>query len=216
MEERTYGFAAGGIYVDGIYAAVGDAVKAGDLLAELDRKDILSDIEDAKTELKKREAELERAGDTTAADREAFVLEELEKQLATLTENARIAERDVPVVARDNLLKEIKEQKKKLADTRDNHAFALDFAAKQVLAAAQKIRILEQMAAERAIYAGIDGMVTYAKAFGPKDRSVEDERVITVSDASESVYIVTGSGTELFEPGNVYPLKIGADGIPRA
>ena len=74
IREQTYSFPVGGIYVDRVYVSVGDSVSAGDMLAELERKEILAQVEEAEITVRKQEYALELAKDDSALRREYFYI----------------------------------------------------------------------------------------------------------------------------------------------
>jgi hypothetical protein len=90
----------------------------------------------------------------------------------------------------------------------DDYNFNVAYAEKRLEIAERKLDILLEMADERVIYASIDGVVSYAQRFSNEDRSVAGEKVFTISDTSELVYVVTGDEALFFTPGEVYPMKI--------
>jgi len=205
LKEETYNFAISGVYVAGVYVGAGDVVQTGDLLAELDRTDILNQIEDARFELSLKEVDLQYAGSGTDEARERLELDTLNAQLSVLP--------DVPEnrLARQELQTRIEAQSRKVEQAASDAAFAKELAQRQVDIANSKIDVLQGLANERAIYATMDGMVSYARSFQADSRSVESERVITVSDASQTIYYVTGRDVALFEVGQTYELTVGGE-----
>jgi len=206
FKEETYYFAISGIYVAGVYVSTGDVVKTGDLLAELDRKEILNQIEEAQFELSLKEVDLEYAGGGTAVEREKADLAQLNAKLALLPAVPTTAEE---TEARRDLEGRVAAQTKKIAQTEADLAFSKELAQKEIDIAKSKLALLQELADERAIYATMDGMVSYARNFKADSRSVESERVITVSDASQTVFFVSGRDVALFEVGKTYDLKVG-------
>ena len=183
IREETYSFPVGGIYVGAAYVSVGDYVNAGDMLAELDRKDILAQVEEAKLAVKRQEYELELAEDDSSIRREEYALKsQWQGKPAEYAEHYEKAYAD--------------------------YEFGITYAEKKLEIAESKLDILQEMADERVIYATIDGVVSYAQRFSPGDRSVADEKAYTVSDASELIYSVSGDDAQYFTPGEIYSMKV--------
>ena len=275
IREQSYSFPVGGIYVDRIYVSVGDSVSAGDILAELERKDILTQVEEAKIAVRKQEFALDLARDDTALRREAFYLElftgepvnlvemAANSAMDTVADEADAADEAVDVddvdttdvteaadevnsndgdamdeatvdvddadsaadepagdfvdtvddavdTAEDDHARqeEIRVRKAYFERPYEDYKFRVAYAERQLEIAQRKLNTLEEIADERVIYAGIDGVVSYAQRFQPQDRSVADDKVFTISDASELIYTVMGDEVQFFTPGVVYSMKI--------
>ena len=92
IREQSYSFPVGGLYIANVFFSVGDAVKAGDMLAELERKEILTQVEEAKIAVRKQEYALELAKDDTALRREKYRFQLLVDSIKYPAGNAGIAE----------------------------------------------------------------------------------------------------------------------------
>ncbi|MCL2059329.1 MAG: biotin/lipoyl-binding protein [Oscillospiraceae bacterium] len=192
IREQTYSFPIGGIYVDRVYVTVGDSVRAGDMLAELERKEILTQVEEAKIAVRKQEYALEQAMDDTALRREyynvQYMAEAQEQALEQPVDWAALIRRYDKAV--------------------EDYEFAVSYAEKLLEISQRKLDTLLTMADERVIYATIDGVVSYAQRYSNDDRSIAGDKVFTVSDASELIYSVSGDDTKFFTIGEVYQMKV--------
>jgi multidrug efflux pump subunit AcrA (membrane-fusion protein) len=200
IREEIYSFQVGGIYIDQIYVSVGDHVAAGDMLAELERREILTQVEEARIEVQRQEFALELVVDDTALRRDAFLIQSAYEQTTDLT----TAEGRVDAINFDELAAE-SEQFKKLYD---DYLFRVSYAEKMLEIAERKLDALLAIAEERVIYTNIDGVISYALRVTSQSRSVANEKAFTVSDASELIYTVMGDDALLFESGEVYTMRI--------
>jgi macrolide-specific efflux system membrane fusion protein len=237
VREQSYSFPVGGIYIDRIYFSVGDAVKAGDMLAELERKDVLNQVEEAKIAVRMQEYALEQAKDDTSLQRELYRMQSMinsavaaaaeaaaaaaEAAAATeatataadttaATEATAAAEAAAAEAANIEISAPVvfEPDSSRYGKMLDDYNFNVSYAEKKLEIAERKLDILLEMADERVIYATIDGVVSYAQRFSNEDRSVAGDKVFTISDTSELVYVVTGDEALFFTPGEVYPMKI--------
>ena len=191
IREQSYSFPIGGIYIDKVYVSVGDSVKAGDMLAELERKDILTQVEEAKISVRKQEFALELAKDDTALRREYYNVQATAEALENSEQTV-----DWPALIRQ------------YDKTKEDYDFQVAYAEKMLEIEERKLATLLEMAEERVIYATIDGVVSYAHRFANEDRSVANDKAFTISDASELVYSVTGDDALFFTVGEVYQMNV--------
>ena len=199
LREETYGFQVGGIYIDRVYVSVGDSVKAGDMLAELERKDILAQAEEAKIAVKKQEFALEQARDDSGLRREAFLISD-----QTGYEVSASAAFDPEYLAG------VSGTFNKIYG---DYLFRVAYAERMLEIANRKLDMLLSMAEERVVYSAIDGVVSYAIRYSPENRSVAGEKAFTISDASELVYVVTGDDALFFTAGEIYSMKVSKTNI---
>jgi len=200
VREQSYSFEVGGIYIDRIYVSVGDSVKAGDLLAELDRKDILNQVDEGRIAVRKQEFALELAMDDTSLQRDAYIISLMQKEIDKLV----LARKDVP----PEQAAELDAAKARYEKAHEDYLFNVAYAEQMLEIAERKLETLLEIAEERVIYTTIDGVVSYVQRFLPGARSVADERVFTISDSSELLYTVTGEDALFFTPGEVYSMRV--------
>ena len=73
VSERSYSFRAGGYFIDDIFVGFGDEVEEGQLLAALDRSDLIEAIEDARLDLRLAELNSRRGGNAGIGARQAEI-----------------------------------------------------------------------------------------------------------------------------------------------
>ena len=178
IREETYSFPVGGIYIDHIYVSAGDSVSAGDILGELERKEILTQVEEAKISVRKQEYALELAKDDTE-------LRRIEYSVNSGESNSESYEK-----------------------AKEDYTFGVAYEEKRLEIAERKLATLLDMAEERVIYTKLDGVVSYAKRYANQDRSIAGDKAFTVSDASELIYTVMGDDASFFTPGEIYSMKV--------
>ena len=174
-------FPIGGEYYGGVYVQKGDIVHKGDLLAELDTQGLDERISTAEADIASREMEIRHLAER----------------------------RDLEVANRRSLL---------AADASASQESAEDLAvrwdtriraAKESLAVAQeRLEELRASLAQRRLYAGIDGAVTYVRTISDGARSVEGEAFVRVADASNSVFFGQTENWELLPDGASVTLTI--------
>lgn len=180
VQTETLRYKVGGLYFDEAFVQAGDAVEAGQLLAQLD----LSGIED---EIKTCDVQIEKLN---------IRMETLEKNRALALERNRIEANGAAEA--ENALKqtnrEYDRQKQALED-------------EMTILKLQKAEYEQQMA-ERQLRAGISGTVTYVRSTKPGERSVAGERFMTIADATMSLFKTDTTYWAYFEPGQEFMITV--------
>lgn len=206
-QKEEYSYDKGDLLINAIYVKTGDEVKTGDILAETDNSSIKKNISSqeqtiAKIEMNIRQT-LENQEFNLKIEREN--LQNLQKkyentvsleksigkgnyiysanEISKLEENVKVQEEKI-----QNLIKEYE-----MANYENNNSLAIE-----------KVKLdnyYKQLESTR-IYATIDGVVTYIKPVNEGDKTVADEKLITVLDKSTSLFRVTGSNAEKFKLGD--------------
>jgi len=205
IREQSYSFPVGGHYIGNVYFSVGDTVKAGDMLAELERKDILVQVEEARINVRKLEFALELASDDTALRREKYKIQTLSKSTG---DGGEAASEDELEARKKQIEDELEAHRKQYDKIAADYEFNVSYAKRKLEIAQRLLDNLLEIAEERVIYATIDGVISYAQKFSAEDRSVAGDKVFTVSDASELIYIVSGDDALFFTPGETYSMKL--------
>ena len=218
IREESYSFRVGGIYIDHVYFSVGDPVKAGDMLAELERKDILVQVEEAENTVRKQEYALELAKDDTALLRDKAHIQamlgsdggaDLPVDGADLpVDGEKMRQAVIKAYGLAVLPARLEGYVGRYEKAYDDYLFNVSYAEKRLEIAERKLKILLDMADERVIYAGIDGIVSYAQRYTPENRSIAGEKAFTISDASELIFAVSGDDSKYFTPGRTYQMKV--------
>ncbi|MDR0819403.1 MAG: efflux RND transporter periplasmic adaptor subunit [Oscillospiraceae bacterium] len=73
LSEKTYYFPVNGYFVEAVYVNIGDDVTAGQLLAELDRSDLLEAITEAKYDVRQQEVNYGRSGYSSAGAKQVEI-----------------------------------------------------------------------------------------------------------------------------------------------
>ena len=67
---------------------------------------------------------------------------------------------------------------------------------------------LQDRYAERTLLSGMSGSVTYLKKISDGDRSIENERIVTITDTTVSVFVITGQSAHYYVPGEIVQMRI--------
>jgi len=161
---ESLAFNVGGVYFDEIFVEKGDLVQKGQLLAQLD----VSGLEESIEQRKESIAALERS------------IRNLEEQceLAVSAQERLLCALDPSQAAAQTTPEEVREgYQKQLVPLEDELSIS-------------RMRLEEEQAKleQRRLYAGIDGAVTYVRNVDRTMRSSEGELIISLADASSSVF----------------------------
>ena len=169
---ETYGFEASGEYYEGFDVAVGDEVKAGDVLATLESTELSDQIE-------KCEAEI--ASLASERDRNQALIELYDGRLAG---RAKLTGKPERADAR-----------------RRQYEAAIRTAEDRIAVLNVSLGELSTKQAERVITAQIDGTVTYVRTAEPGETSVKGRPVVTVTDLSSCAFSATVEHPEALSAG---------------
>lgn len=191
-KKESLKFTLGGLYIDKVYAVEGQAVKAGQLLAELEQENIQEQIANQQYQLEvmylKREHLLEdRELDLLKHD---IVLNDLKYEF----ENVHGLRNEV-------LQKQIEKRELSRLETDMEYAEQMQNLDDSIYIMELQLEEMQENLRERQIIAGIDGIVTYAVEVKNGDRSVKDKNMFTVSDMDTVVFTVEGEDAALFPVG---------------
>lgn len=177
---QSLSFSVGGERLRRLFVQPGDTVQAGDILAELE----MGDLEDRKGCLEREAAQLE------------LKLSQLEE---TRDLDVRKAQAAVDRAGSGDALREAKEAKERLETAYEQSKKELE---DTLFIREQELEELEEQIRQHRIYAPFDGSVTYCKTMEEGDLSSETEKVVTISDVTSSVFLVTGEDAALFAVGD--------------
>ncbi|MFR1475382.1 MAG: efflux RND transporter periplasmic adaptor subunit [Hydrogeniiclostridium mannosilyticum] len=187
-------FALGGEYISAVYVETGQTVKKGQLLAELEQGNIDEQIEAQEYTLSQSQVKLKHAKEDKALD-----LQKQELLCQSLEEQLQAAGQDTDTAALKSQLEAQRIEKSRLTVQYDNQIEALN---DDIYIQNKKLSQLRQEKSRRQIYASIDGTATYVQQVEEGERSVKDERFITISDMETSVFVVKGEDCEYFKTGD--------------
>lgn len=177
------GFQVGDEKIARVYVSVGDTVKAGDVLMELDITDLQDQIRQQENQLEDLNLQLEHLYETESLQLSQAQLQDqqaAENSIAGWTSQA------------DSVLEQYGSQARQLRNS--------------IQVTELRLEELEEKIRERQIIASIDGTVTYLYDFQEGERSVEEKKVITLSDMSQALFEVYSDNGNLLESGQTYTL----------
>jgi multidrug efflux pump subunit AcrA (membrane-fusion protein) len=187
-EELSYNVA--GESYSGIFVSVGDNVKKGDLVAELDthvEKELLAKLLSDRTELETKLSLIKEKKDLTVKRAE------LVYEAASASERLRL---ETPSEAGASFDSEIFETEDAL--------YKLD----------EQIDFYEKRIEDGRLYAGMDGTVTYVKEIGPKSTTVSGAKLIVIADLSTSLLKSYTFFKDFFPKGSKFDAEIDGRSYP--
>ena len=176
-------FPIGGEYIGHVYVSLGDEVKAGDVLMELDLTNVENQIEAQEIEL----------------DSLYLQLSQLYEQEALALEEARILDRQ----AADNEVQGWTSRESGVYATYGQQIQAIN---NTITISEARLAELQADKAKRQLIATIDGVVTDLYNFDEGERSTKDRTVIQISNMDEALFEVYSTNTNLLEMGQTYTL----------
>lgn len=176
-------FTIGGEYIGHVYVSLGDEVKAGDVLMELDLTQIESQIEAQQTQI----------------DSLYLQLSQLYEQEALALEEARILDRQ----AADNKTPGWTSRESGVYATYGQQIQAIN---NTITIAEARLSELKEEKSKRQLIATIDGTVTDLYNFEEGERSTKDRTVVQVSNMDEALFEVYSTNTNLLVMGETYTL----------
>lgn len=182
VQTEALRYTVGGLYFDEFFVEVGDSVTKGQLLAQLDLAGVESQIESSNMQIMK-----------------------LSMRLSALEENRALA------LERQRLLMDTStsaELSEALADVNEQYNIQKQALLDELEIAQLQLSEYEQQLAERQLRAGIDGTVTYVRSVKSGDRSAAGDRVISIADATTSLFRAETKLWDRFEPGQEYVITV--------
>ena len=178
VQQEKLCFSVSGELVDKIFVEAGESVRAGQVLAQLQLGDVESQIEGCE----QRIASLEMS------------LRQLEERRAIDLRRVQIRYGQDSREATEQVEERYDKQKQSLSDS--------------LFLERERLAEYRQRLSDRQIVAGIDGTVTYVRKFADGARSALGERVLTVSDASLSLFRADTDQWQHFHEGDVYTIVV--------
>lgn len=177
-------FDIGGEYISNVYVELGDTVKAGDVLMELNVSAINQQIVEQQQQLQSLRTQIN--GLYT------------ERDLAL--EAARVEDQQAAALGNENW----SSREESVEETYDRQIGSL---ALTINVAQQRLEELNNEKAQRQLIAGIDGVVTSMRWRDDNYRTVKGETLIEVSDMSGAMFVAYSSNASLLEEGGSYMLE---------
>lgn len=175
----------GGIYYDENFVEVGDSVEAGQLLAQLE----LGDVEER---IKSCEVQAEK----------------LSMSLTALEENRALALARQRISMQGGDSQDLREALREVNKQYDAQKAALE---EQALLNNMRLEEYEKELSDRQLRASFAGTITYIRNIKDGDRSVADERFITIADSTMSLFRAETQYWNVFEPGTEFIIMVGKE-----
>lgn len=182
VQTEVLRYPVGGVYYDETFVEVGDSVVAGQLLSQLQLSGVQDNIENCKRQIEK-----------------------LNIRLAAVEENRALAIEKQRILMKESTAAALNEQLESIHEQYDAQKQSLT---DELHLTEVQLSEYELQLAQRQLFAGIDGTVTYIRSVQNGDRSVEGDRFITIADASMSLFRADTDLWELFEPGQEYLITV--------
>lgn len=175
LQTVSLSFPLNGIPYGDVYVHAGDAVSEGELMMELDTKQLLDNVEKEQTSIDTNTRTIRQLEENRALD------------LLALEYRSSSMEYSRYLQSVDELNGRYDTQIRELTDSNEISQIKIDDYNEEI--------------EKRRIYAPFDCVVTYIFQPNPDDLSQTTKRVVTISDASLSLFKGTTEFFELFEPG---------------
>ncbi len=169
-------FKIGGEYFGEIFVKVGDSVKKGQLLAQLNLDGVGDRIESCRMQIDK-----------------------LGMRIAALEENRALALDRQRILHDQSTREELNRALESVNEQYDSQKRSLE---DELEIALLQLSEYEQELSDRQLRAGIDGTVTFVRGVRSGDRSVAGERFMTIADARVSLFRSETKLWNEFEPGD--------------
>lgn len=181
-------FEASGIRVDTMFVEMGTQVQKGDLLGQLE-------MEDLEIEEERQEADLEKM---------RLSKEHLEEKHELEARRMNIQIGQAEGSQRTKLWKQ-----KTTMD--ENYTLDLQQAENDISIQEKRLQETEKKIADRRVYAGISGVVTYVRPYEEGDVSGENETAVMVSDVESSAFMMEGDDCAFFTVGDIIQISYKQD-----
>ena len=179
-------FSVGGERIAHVYVSVGDEVKKGDLLIELDISTIEAEITSQNDQIDQLSLSLSHLYASLAIDLEQA---ELLDQQAEANNVANWSSRQTAVQA--------------------SYYTQISSVSNQLEVAQARLTELELEKEKRQLRASIDGIVSQMSSFYRGERSVKDREIITIVDMEEALFEVYSNNSSLLKDGETYVMTSG-------
>ncbi len=182
VKQESHSFVLDGEEIEGIYVTNGQEVKAGQLLAELNQGSLKEQIDSLEYQLQVLDIKL------------GYIMKNWELEMEILKakydkDSDTYAAQYAVVDARYILEREANRDEAYIKE--------------------QRLKELKADLADRRIYAGMDGMVTYVREVQEGAVSVEGREMITIADMATTAFAAKGDSADYFVEGMEVVISIG-------
>lgn len=188
VQTARLSFSLGGEYVDRFFVQPGDAVEKGQLLAQLQTKDIASRVEETES-----------------------VIEELNLQIGHLRDLHELELRRFEITGR-----QLDEQarKKALDALTEDYGSQMSRLSAELSLQQMTLESLSKELDERRIYAPFGGTITSVSSMKDGEESVFGATVITLVDSTMLIFRAETEYWDRFVPGDEYEIEVGKTSYP--
>jgi len=172
--QEVLSFDVSGLLIDRVNVKMGDAVKKGDILFELERGHYEQELRQATREL----------------EMVKLRLRQLDERQVHIRERARLLKTEVDTISYQRQHDDLTHQIDLINLKIQNHRNELE---------------------RRVLRASMDGYVTFLQRFHSWERTTAGSNMVTISDMTETVFIVTESGARLLNIGDTVNVLIRPD-----
>ena len=194
-KKETLAFAESGVQISAVYVDNGDTVAEGELLAELDRSGIASELDRASYELETLELERRHLAEDWNFESRGYDLRIASAKEAGLTD----------------LQSRLTKQKQTASSSYTSRKEIYNI---RISTLEDKIAELQALDESRQLRAPFAGTVTSVRASAEGSMSVSGEAFVTISDKSTSVFTMSGKGSEYLHVGDTVELTISSTVYP--
>lgn len=185
VKEADLSFKVSGLRIDKLFVELGDTVREGQLLAQLESTGLKEELASKQARIDSIQLSIE---DTQKA-----------KDLAMEQQRMKISFMEY-------------QKEKEEADTPEEvgrpYDVTLESLQTDLRVAQLDVKAVREKIAEREIVAPFDGAITYIKTLKDTDASSFGDTVLTVSDAQSSMFVISTKETEAFVPGTTYTMQV--------
>lgn len=192
-KKQNLSFPLGGMYIDTVNVTVGQQVKTGDVLASIEQEDIQAQLTAQRHEinvLNKQSKHLKEALELELSQYSSM-LTSLEQQLQQLQAAVPTEEEAASTQQQiDALLLQIESLKQRSTSAQNSYDQQMETINDSLYVAYLRMDELNTTLENRMLIAGMDGVVTFVEEVVEGQRSVGDQRFITIADLASAAFTV--------------------------
>lgn len=192
-KKQNLSFPLGGMYIDTVNVTVGQQVKTGDELASLEQDDIQTQLTAQRHEINVLNKQSKHLKETLELELSQYssMLVSVEQQLQQLQAAVPTEEEADSVQQQiDALLLQKESLEQRSISAQNNYDRQMETINDSLYVAYLRMDELNTTLENRMLIAGMDGVVTFVEEVVEGQRSVGDQRFITVADLSSAAFTV--------------------------
>ena len=192
-KKQNLSFPLGGMYIDTVNVTVGQQVKTGDVLASLEQEDMQARLSAQRHEINVLNKQSKHLKETLELELSQYssMLVSVEQQLQQLQAAVPTEEEADSVQQQiDALLLQKESLEQRSTSAQNNYDQQMETINDSLYVAYLRMDELNTTLENRMLIAGMDGVVTYVEELVEGQRSVGDQRFITVADLASAAFTV--------------------------